>query len=704
MTVGFHKANISAAQVQHGQNFSTGKHANIGGGYAAKGGQNFAHIAKGFAQHAGTISTVIETVSNLLGSLSKGGYQAGGGAEGSQCDKQSHGGGGGKSDGPNSGYNNGGIKELIAKIETLLQKFDTGKPSQAGGYGAQGGHGNHAGHGAQGGYGTQGGQGNHAGHGAQGGYGNNAGYGAQGGYGNNASYGAQGGYGNNAGYGAQGGHGNHAGHGAQGGYGNNAGYGAQGGYGNNAGYGAQGGHGNNAGYGAQGGYGNNAGYGAQGGYGNNAGYGAQGGYGNNASYGAQGGYGANAGHGVQGGGYGNNTQSIIKEIVKLLQNLLTQLGGGGQGGYGGQGAQGGGYGGQGAYGGGNAAYGGGYGGQGTHGGYGGGNAKGQLHQVINQLQTLLGNAGYGGAAGGGGAYGAGNDVQYGGKGNDIAYGGKGNDVQYGGKGNDILVGGKGNDVQFGGKGNDILIGDGGYKAPQPKIIAQGKWLASHGGYSAKGDNYTITKGDYKDHTAVYDKDTKQFKVFDQSGGHIGNYKAKSGDKKVASPVALDLNGNGKIDVTGSSTAKDKVSGNIGRTVQFDINADGKKDTIEWMAGNGDGLVVDTTKIGADGQIDGSALMGDQGGKFNDGYAKMATHDTNGDGQLTGAELDSIGVWVDDGDAKLEAGELKSASDAGITQLSTQRNDVVNNRGETLMQSTANNGQVLSEDVWFNQKS
>lgn len=158
-------------------------------------------------------------------------------------------------------------------------------------------------------------------------------------------------------------------------------------------------------------------------------------------------------------------------------------------------------------------------------------------------------------------------------------------------------------------------------------------------------------------------------------------------------------------MTGETTAKDGQRIQLGKTVQFDIDGDGAKDTIEWMAGDGDGLVVDMTKIGANGEIDGNALMGDQGGKHSDGYAKLSTHDANGDGKLSGAELQNMGVWVDDGDAKLEADELKSAADAGLTELSAQRNNLRNEKGETLMRSTATvNGQdTMSEDVWFGKR-
>ena len=171
-----------------------------------------------------------------------------------------------------------------------------------------------------------------------------------------------------------------------------------------------------------------------------------------------------------------------------------------------------------------------------------------------------------------------------------------------------------------------------------------------------------------------------------------------------SPIALDLNGDGEIGVTGETTSWEKDPGaETGRTVHFDIDADGKLDTIEWFDGSGDGILVDMSKIGTGSAIDGSALFGDEGGLYANGYEKLATLDADGDGLLTGDELADMGLWIDDGDAKLEAGELVSAADAGIASISTSMEIVLDADGRELMQSSATtvDGQeVLSEDVWF----
>ena len=97
-----------------------------------------------------------------------------------------------------------------------------------------------------------------------------------------------------------------------------------------------------------------------------------------------------------------------------------------------------------------------------------------------------------------------------------------------------------------------------------------------------------------------------------------------------------MNADGQIGVTGETSSHQKQSSDpMGATVKFDIDADDAEETMEWFDGAGDGILVDTTKIGADGSIDGSALFGDEGGKYSNGYEKLAGLDANSDGQITG---------------------------------------------------------------------
>ncbi|MCI5046712.1 MAG: DUF1521 domain-containing protein [Aquisalinus sp.] len=258
---------------------------------------------------------------------------------------------------------------------------------------------------------------------------------------------------------------------------------------------------------------------------------------------------------------------------------------------------------------------------------------------------------------------------------------------------------------FGGFGG-VLGGLEPYQAPVKDINTDGKWLASHGGYKKNADgSYTITKGEYANHTARWDGASKSFLIYDDCDCLVGRWKSKNGAEKIASPIAFDMNGDGKISTTGQTTAKDGLRTELGRTVAFDIDGDGTKENIEWLAGNGDAMLVDNRDGQAATDMSGKRLFGDQGGAYTDGYQKLSRLDTDGDGILKGAELNGLDLWFDDGDAIVEAGEMKSATSQGVTSVSVQRHDVVDENGETLMRSNAtiDGKTVMTEDVWFGRK-
>lgn len=207
--------------------------------------------------------------------------------------------------------------------------------------------------------------------------------------------------------------------------------------------------------------------------------------------------------------------------------------------------------------------------------------------------------------------------------------------------------------------------------------------------NASGEKYIHIAPNYNNNTRYYDD-------MEKSAAN-----PKGLDVKI-SPVALDLSGNGKIDITGESTARNAITQGTGRTVNFDLDGDGEKEAVEWMAGTGDGLLVDDRDGRAADDLNGNRLFGDRGGKFDNGYEVMKSLDTNADGKLTGKELEGLKVWVDNGDARYQSGEFKSLEELGLTSLDTNLNLVVDERGDTLMQSEADSsrGKVLTEDIWF----
>jgi hypothetical protein len=188
-------------------------------------------------------------------------------------------------------------------------------------------------------------------------------------------------------------------------------------------------------------------------------------------------------------------------------------------------------------------------------------------------------------------------------------------------------------------------------------------------------------------------------------GYNGSVESLKSATTTWTPVALDLNGDGKIGVTGTTSSSQKDTGaELGHTVRFDIDADGNLDTIEWFDGSGDGILVDNRDGQAATRMDGSRLFGSDNGAFSDGYDKLASLDANGDGKLSGDELSGLMLWVDNGDAVVQDGELQTLGQLGIASISTQMNVTVDDEGRGHLQSTAtreDGSQLVSEDVFFN---
>jgi hypothetical protein len=166
-----------------------------------------------------------------------------------------------------------------------------------------------------------------------------------------------------------------------------------------------------------------------------------------------------------------------------------------------------------------------------------------------------------------------------------------------------------------------------------------------------------------------------------------------------SPIVLDLNGDGIQTVATE------------QGVQFDIAADGTKQSIGWVDKHDALLVRD---INHDGQINnGTELFGSNtvlknGEKAGDGWAAMAEMDTNGDGKVDvkDANFAELKVWVDtNGDGVTDAGELRGLLDAGIQSIdvshvssnNTQNGNVLSGTG----QFTKTDGTTAAvSDAWF----
>ncbi|MNK51494.1 hypothetical protein D3C87_704030 [compost metagenome] len=197
--------------------------------------------------------------------------------------------------------------------------------------------------------------------------------------------------------------------------------------------------------------------------------------------------------------------------------------------------------------------------------------------------------------------------------------------------------------------------------------------------------------------------------------------------RTASPIAFDLNHDGKIGVTGQSSAKVRLGKNgfvPEGSVDFDLLGQGRTGRYEWLNGDGDGFLVDdrdgvvTRAARGDGVISGVQLFGNAGGYAHgfqklaanfDKDAKLAATSTSlppGYGVLKGDELKGLLVWIDSNrDAKVQPIELRTLAQLEITEIGSDFAMVKNSDGELLMRSqyiVQHGKKYLSEDVWFAQ--
>ena len=109
--------------------------------------------------------------------------------------------------------------------------------------------------------------------------------------------------------------------------------------------------------------------------------------------------------------------------------------------------------------------------------------------------------------------------------------------------------------------------------------------------------------------------------------------------------------------------------NPAATVPFDLDGSGLLKRWGWITPQAAWLVYDAD---ASGQItSGLQLFGNATFWifWRDGYAALAALDDNGDGRLTGAELQHLALWRDaNGNGVSDPGEVRPLADYGITEL------------------------------------
>ena len=161
---------------------------------------------------------------------------------------------------------------------------------------------------------------------------------------------------------------------------------------------------------------------------------------------------------------------------------------------------------------------------------------------------------------------------------------------------------------------------------------------------------------------------------------------------IQSPIALDLDGNGI-----HTTALNYHSGT------FDLLNNGTQVHSGWLSKGDAFLAVDHN---GNGKIDSRAEL--FGGEKGDGFAKLATYDTNHDGVVDAKEAGTgkLLVWQDlNGDHQSSANELRTLADAGIASLkvantwdgSVQNGNVL---GETSTATRADGSTIAMVDAYF----
>ena len=158
---------------------------------------------------------------------------------------------------------------------------------------------------------------------------------------------------------------------------------------------------------------------------------------------------------------------------------------------------------------------------------------------------------------------------------------------------------------------------------------------------------------------------------------------------IYDPLALDLNGDGKIGINPISiTASDKKSGsnnNESGGAYFDHNGDGVSHRSSWISKE-DGIL--TYDRNGNGNIDdGSELFGNftqikdkDGNKrlAKDGYEALKEFDSNNDGLIDNKDdkFKDLKIWQDaNSNGISDEGELKSLDELGIASLSLNHNEV-----------------------------
>ena len=357
----------------------------------------------------------------------------------------------------------------------------------------------------------------------------------------------------------------------------------------------------------------------------------------------------------------------------------------------------------------------------------------------------------------------GDDFIYGGDDNDILSGGEGSDFLFGNDGRDRISGGSGNDHLFGGDSGsgddgsvDTLDGGEGYDtyyagdgdiikgSSSGRVYFNGITLTGgekesdeKGCSSGNGGNHSAANGEYEGSNGEkyfesggglrVEYNGASLKIESWSNGDLGIKLDEEGPKDgsscsrddvpdhYGSPLVLDLDGDG-IELV---DLKDSVA-------FFDIDNDGLKERLSWIASddgilaldsNGDGEINDANELFGYGETysaRGIGLTSDLTGpsrldiRYTSGFEKLGTFDQNEDGVINDqdAVFSELRVWRDlNGNGISTNDELFSLSDVGVSSISLEAATVRENIGDSFITDkgqfeTTNGDNLEISDLWF----
>lgn len=182
------------------------------------------------------------------------------------------------------------------------------------------------------------------------------------------------------------------------------------------------------------------------------------------------------------------------------------------------------------------------------------------------------------------------------------------------------------------------------------------------------------------------------------------------DDQGFSPLVLDLNGNGKYDLSSAFDQDAKT--------RFDLNNSGIQQVASWTKA-GDGFLV--LDVNGNGRIDdGSELFGEyskanvpkttstgKGGTFPDGFAALRQYDENNDGVIDAKDtiFNKLQIWIDQNlDGLSQPKELKTLKKLKISSINVQpkaSTKIVNGNPVPLETHFVRNGRKqLIGDAWL----